>query len=80
MTALPAALTIPAAAEYLSVSRATIYRLFERGDLPLIKIAGRTLIRRGDIEALLDRSTITDLSQTGQGRPRKAVEPAAIFA
>ena len=49
----PAALSIPAAASYLSISRASIYRLIKAGDLPRVKVGGRSLIRRSDVDALL---------------------------
>jgi excisionase family DNA binding protein len=38
-----------AAADYLSVSRATIERLAHRGELPIVKVAGST---RYDVEDL----------------------------
>jgi excisionase family DNA binding protein len=40
---------IAAAADYLSVSRATIERLVNRGELPVVKVAGTT---RYDVEDL----------------------------
>jgi excisionase family DNA binding protein len=42
-------LPIAAAADYLSVSRATIERLVNRGELPIVKVAGTT---RYDVEDL----------------------------
>ena len=42
-------LPIDAAADYLSVSRATIERLASRGELPIVKVAGST---RYDVEDL----------------------------
>jgi excisionase family DNA binding protein len=42
-------LTIRAAAEYLGVSRATVERLVNRGELPIVKVAGST---RYDVEDL----------------------------
>lgn len=51
------ALDITAAREYLGgVSRATVYRLIRSGDLPVVKIGGRTVFRRADLEAFLARS------------------------
>jgi excisionase family DNA binding protein len=44
-------LPIAGAADYLSVSRATIERLVHRGELPIIKVAGST---RYDVEDLDD--------------------------
>ena len=49
----PKALSIPAAASYLSISRASVYRLIKAGDLPLVKVVGRSLIHRSDADVLL---------------------------
>lgn len=37
------------------LSRSTLYRLVARGELPLVKVCGRTLIARDDLEAMLAR-------------------------
>lgn len=50
------AMTIVETATYLRISRATVYRLFREGDLQPRKIAGRTLVRREDADALLARA------------------------
>lgn len=50
------AMTVPEAAAYLRISRASLYRLFRDGDLKPRKIAGRTLVRRVDADALLARA------------------------
>ena len=50
------AMTVPEAATYLRISRASLYRLFREGDLQPRKIAGRTLVRREDADALLARA------------------------
>ena len=42
-------LPIRAAADYLGVSRATVERLVNRGELPIVKVAGST---RYDVEDL----------------------------
>ena len=42
-------LAIRSAAEYLGVSRATVERLVNRGELPIVKVAGST---RYDVEDL----------------------------
>ena len=52
----PAALSIEATADYLSVSVSSVWRLLRSGELPKAKIAGRTLVRRVDAEALLARA------------------------
>jgi excisionase family DNA binding protein len=48
-----AALTIDEAARYISVSRATIWRLLKSKSLARIRIGGRTVVRRTDLDALL---------------------------
>jgi excisionase family DNA binding protein len=48
-------------AEVVAVSglgRTTIYELIKRGELPRVKIGSRTVIRRSDLEALLERGLI----------------------
>ena len=52
------ALTIAEATQSLRISRAGIYRLFSAGELPFAKVGGRTLVRRQDIDALLERSLV----------------------
>jgi excisionase family DNA binding protein len=37
------------------LSRATLYRLSARRELPFIKICGRTLVARIDLEAFIDQ-------------------------
>lgn len=49
------ALTVDETADYLRVCRSTIYALFKSGDLIPAKIRGRTLVRRVDADAFLDR-------------------------
>lgn len=43
-------------AKLLQLSRLTIYRLIDRGMLPVYKLCRRLRIRRDDVEHLLDRS------------------------
>jgi excisionase family DNA binding protein len=56
MDALPAALSVPAASKYLSISRANLYRLIKAGEIARAKIGHRTIIRRIDADAFLERS------------------------
>ncbi len=37
------------------LSRSTLYRLVARGELPLVKVCGRTLVARDDLDAMLLR-------------------------
>ncbi|ATC26473.1 helix-turn-helix domain-containing protein [Caulobacter vibrioides] len=43
------------AAEATGLSKATLYRLIERGELTTLKVGTRTLIRREVLEGLLQR-------------------------
>jgi len=46
--------TIPEAADYLRISRATVYNIAKTGKLKLTKIGSRTVIRGMDIEYYLN--------------------------
>jgi excisionase family DNA binding protein len=37
------------------IGRTTIYELIKRGELPIAKVGARTVIRRHDLEAMLER-------------------------
>lgn len=50
-------LTIDEAATYCGVHRATIYRVVRDGKLTIRKIAGRSIILKDDLDALLEGST-----------------------
>ncbi|MDB5433529.1 MAG: Transcriptional regulator [Caulobacter sp.] len=43
------------AVQLTGLSERTLYRLNKAGDLPFVKLAGRTLIRREALEAMLAR-------------------------
>lgn len=49
----PAAYTIPNAAIYLGVSTSTIRRWVDDATIPSVRIADRTLIRKADLDQLL---------------------------
>jgi excisionase family DNA binding protein len=51
-----AALTVDEAADYIRVSRATIWRLLRNNSLPRARIGGRTVVRRIDLDAFLARA------------------------
>ena len=55
-------------ARYLHVDPVTVRRLIRRKALPFIRLGGRYLFRRDEIEAYLDRHTVPAL---GMGRTRK---------
>ena len=46
-------LSTPEVASYLNVSRLTVYRLIERGLLPVYKVARRLRFRLNDVDAYL---------------------------
>lgn len=51
-------LTVAEAADYLRVSRATIYRWAKQGKLPLYKVGGTaTRVRKSDLDALVHLRT-----------------------
>ena len=47
--------TINEATAAAGIGRTKIYELVRTGELPLVKIGTRTLIRRADLEAMLTR-------------------------
>jgi excisionase family DNA binding protein len=50
------ALSVREAAQTCGLSRATIYRLIEQKRLATVKIGSRTLIRVGEIDAMLEKA------------------------
>ncbi|QOG06399.1 helix-turn-helix domain-containing protein [Aureimonas sp. OT7] len=42
-------------ATYLRSSRTSLYRMIRRGDVKPIKLGGRTLFRRTDLDALIEQ-------------------------
>lgn len=55
----PAAISVVAVASQLGVSRATVYRLMQKGELASLKIGSRRLIRRDAVTNLLDNLSNT---------------------
>ena len=51
----PLAYTVKDAARAAGIGRTTIYHLMKIGELTPVKIGARTLIRRVDLEAMLER-------------------------
>ena len=49
---------IPEASLATGIGRTTLYKLISGGELPIVKIGTRSLIRRIDLEALLDRNLV----------------------
>ena len=52
----PAALSVQDAAAYTGLSRSTLYRMMERGELASFKIGIRRLIRTAELDMLIDRA------------------------
>lgn len=52
-----AAYTIPEAAEQLTISRASLYRLIDRGEIRRVKIGQRSVIPADEINRLLAEGT-----------------------
>ncbi|HEY9579679.1 MAG TPA: helix-turn-helix domain-containing protein [Rhizorhapis sp.] len=50
--------TVNEAAAAAGISRTKLYELINTGELPLVKIGRRSLIRRADLEALLARNLV----------------------
>ncbi len=48
------ALSVEEAANYLSVSRAALYRLMSSGQVPSLHIGKRRVVRREDLDAFLE--------------------------
>ncbi len=53
MTAMPATMTIPEAAELLGISRSAAYRAVTRGEIPTIRIGRRLLVPTAKLYAML---------------------------
>lgn len=51
-------LDVTETADLLRASRSHVYRLIERGNLKPVKLGGRTLFRRVDLDALIERSVV----------------------
>ena len=56
---LSGALHVEEAADYLRVSRATIWRLLSTKELRRVRIGGRTVIRRVDLDSFLEQAVET---------------------
>lgn len=51
-----AALSVEEAADYLRISRASVWRLLKNRAVSRVRIGGRTVVRRVDLDAFLERS------------------------
>ena len=48
-------LTIPQVAEYLQISKAKLYLMVQRGEIPHLKLNRNVRIRRSDLEKWLEK-------------------------
>ena len=60
----PLVVSVPAAAAALAVGRTTIYQLFGRGELPFVRIAGRTMVPVSALHEFVGRTA-------GELRPKR---------
>jgi excisionase family DNA binding protein len=51
-----AVLNVEEASDYLRISRASVWRMLKNGNIARVRLGGRTVIRRVDLDALLERS------------------------
>lgn len=49
-------LTVSQACTYLSISRMSLYRMIERKEIAPVKIGGRTLFDKKDLDELIERA------------------------
>lgn len=68
-------LSISETADYFRSSRGHVYNLLRRGELLSVKVGGRTLIRRADVDALIERSAAPFRGDSSKAR--KAKRPIA---
>jgi len=45
------------AKDYLNVARSTVYKLFDSGELPYVKVGSCRRVRWSDLEAFVSRNT-----------------------
>lgn len=57
------------------LSRSTLYRLVAQGELPLVKVCGRTLIARDDLEAMVQRMRRVPVLASAARRPSGRSRP-----
>jgi excisionase family DNA binding protein len=62
-------LTVTEVARALAVSRSTVYRLIELGELPRVRVGGSARFRQADVEALIARGLASPDPADRQGRP-----------
>ena len=66
-------MTVDEAGRALGVSRATVWRLIRRGDLPSIRRGGRRLVRASAIQTHARRRPTTEIPPFSLDSPHQAV-------
>ncbi|MCB1359416.1 MAG: helix-turn-helix domain-containing protein [Maritimibacter sp.] len=56
-TAQPIAFSVDSSCRYTGLSRSTLYKLARNGQLQMIRVAGRTLIRRAELDRLITEAS-----------------------
>lgn len=49
-------LSVNDTAEYLGITRSSVYRMINAGDLPVVHVGSRTLLDRHDLDAFIERN------------------------
>ena len=55
---LEAMLSIPVAHRMLGISQASLYRLFDRGELPVVHVGGRRMVDPHDVREYIARNKV----------------------
>ena len=50
--------SVPDAAEIIGISKSTLYAMISAGTIQCVRLGGRTLIRRADIDKLLESNIV----------------------
>jgi excisionase family DNA binding protein len=62
----PIAFRVADACRYIGISRSSLYELNRAGVLQFVRVAGRTLVRRADLDRLIE-TTPTTRGRSGRG-------------
>ena len=64
------AYSVPNAAMRAGISRSMLYELIAVGDVPIVKVRGRSLVLDSDLRAFLERCRVASASTGAPARPR----------
>ena len=59
-------MTINEVAEYLKISRGTVYNLMEKGDLPFFKVSNLTRFKMSDVIQYVERQSNAQAKSKGK--------------